>query len=98
MTLGELAAAEQVRPPTMTRLVRALEREGLVTREDVPGDRRQVRLRATPAGRLVLDRGRRRRISALAAALRTLSESERVALAAGAEVLDRVVELIACER
>src|SRR5919199_1876113 len=37
-TLGELAAAEQVRPPTMTRLVRALERSGLVTREHDPDD------------------------------------------------------------
>src|SRR5688572_17075132 len=40
LTLGELAAAEQVRPPTMTRLVSALEAEGLVTRETDPDDGR----------------------------------------------------------
>src|ERR1044071_5373512 len=58
ITLGALAAAEQVRPPTMTRLVAALERAGLVTRESDPTDRRQVLLRATPAGRRLLEEGR----------------------------------------
>ncbi|NUQ13661.1 MAG: MarR family transcriptional regulator, partial [Gemmatimonadaceae bacterium] len=43
VTLGELAAAEQVKPPTMTRLVRALEREGLVRREKDPADGRVIR-------------------------------------------------------
>src|SRR4051795_9796132 len=51
LTLGALAAAEQVRPPTMTRLVSALEQAGLVTREPDPKDRRQVLLRATAEGR-----------------------------------------------
>src|SRR6188508_2981688 len=47
ITLGDLAAAEQVRPPTMTRLVRALEHEQLVRREKDPSDGRVVRLLAT---------------------------------------------------
>src|SRR5918996_5775251 len=50
ITLGDLAAAEQVKPPTMTRLVRALESEGLVRRENDPQDGRIVRLRATAKG------------------------------------------------
>src|SRR3954468_14349028 len=50
LTLGALAAAEQVRPPTMTRLVAALEQAGLVARELDPDDRRHVLLRATAEG------------------------------------------------
>src|ERR671915_2520477 len=51
LTLGELAAAEQVKPPTMTRLVRALEARRLVVREADENDGRVVRLRATTKGR-----------------------------------------------
>src|SRR3954464_11071797 len=47
ITLGDLAAAEQVRPPTMTRLVVALEAAGLATRETDANDRRVVRISAT---------------------------------------------------
>src|SRR6184192_321442 len=49
-TLGELAKAEHVRPATMTRIVQALEREGLVRRESDPRDRRVTRLHATAKG------------------------------------------------
>src|SRR5437868_13069961 len=58
LTLGELAAAEQVRPPTMTRLVAALEAEGLVERVPDPRDGRVVRVRATARGRRLLMAGR----------------------------------------
>src|SRR3954462_9456450 len=61
LTLGALGAAEQVRPPQMTRLVAALEQAGLVTREPDPDDRRQVLLRATAEGRRLLEEGRARR-------------------------------------
>src|SRR5712691_8231131 len=57
-TLGELAAAEQVRPPTITRLARELERLGLARREQDAADGRIVRLRSTPKGLGVLRRGR----------------------------------------
>ena len=50
MSLAELAAAEQVRPPTMSRIVDALVERGLVTRETEPGDRRSVRIAATEEG------------------------------------------------
>src|SRR5579859_313021 len=49
-TLGELARIEQVRAPTMTRMVDALERRGYVRREADASDRRRLRLSATPAG------------------------------------------------
>jgi len=71
-TLGELAAAEQVRPPTMTRIVAALERAGLVERVRDATDGRIVRIAATPRGRALLAAGRDRRTSRLAARLDTL--------------------------
>src|ERR687884_2200417 len=65
-TLGELAAAEQVRPATMTRIVQALEREGLVRREPDRDDGRVVRLHATAKGERVMWGGRERRVDRLA--------------------------------
>src|SRR5215207_4890156 len=50
MTMGALAAAEQVRPPTITRIVAGLEAGGLVGREASPADARATLVRATPAG------------------------------------------------
>lgn len=74
-SLGELAEAEQVRPPTMSRIVASLERDGLVRRH-VTEDKRRVRLEATEKGAKILQAGRRRRVESLATALRTLSEAE----------------------
>jgi len=91
ITLGELAAAEQVRPPTMTRVVGALERDGLVRRERDARDGRVVRLRATAAGARVLERGRARRIAALARELAALPRAELAALQGALDVLERVV-------
>ncbi len=91
MSLAELAAAEQVRAPTMSRLVEGLVRDGLVTREPVPGNRRQLRIGATEAGRQLLEAGRARRVWALVARLETLAASERRALARGVEIMERVV-------
>jgi DNA-binding MarR family transcriptional regulator len=92
VTLGELAAAEQVRPPTMTHIVRALERQRLVRREPDPADRRVVRLQPTARGRTLLVEGRRRRVEKLAERVGELAPGERHALAAGADVLARVVQ------
>jgi len=71
-TIGRLARAEQVSAPTMTRLVQALEREGLVTREAEEGDARAVRVRATAKGRRILVRGRERRVAELVRLLEQL--------------------------
>jgi len=76
LTLGELAAAEDVTPPTMTRLVAALEAEGLIARASDPGDGRVVRVRATAKGRRVMERGRARRTESLAAQLAALSPDQ----------------------
>jgi len=91
-SLGELAAAEQVRPPTMTRLVTALEREGLVVKEEVAGDRRSIRIRATAAGRAILSRGRERRVVALASVIRALADEDRDTLGSSIAILDRIIQ------
>ena len=90
-TLGELAEAEQVRPPSITRIVRNLEADGLVEREPDAADRRIVRVRATDKGRTILEEGRRRRISDLAARLRTVEAADLETLERAAELIERVV-------
>jgi DNA-binding MarR family transcriptional regulator len=90
MSLAELAAAEQVKPPTMSRIVDALVERGLLTRVARRGDRRSVVIEATAEGAQLLDAGRERRVSALVARLRNLADSERRALARGVEILERV--------
>jgi DNA-binding MarR family transcriptional regulator len=90
-TLGELAEAEQVRPPSITRVVRNLEADGLVEREPDPADRRIVRVRATDRGRRILEEGRRRRIADLAARLRPMEPADLEILERAAELIERVV-------
>ena len=90
-SLADLAAAEQVQPPTMSRIVEGLVESGFVTREVKPGDRRSVRIAATDQGRRLLEAGRERRVRALTSRLAHLPESERRALARGVEILERVV-------
>jgi DNA-binding MarR family transcriptional regulator len=90
MSLADLAAAEQVRPPTMSRIVDALVEANLVTRETAPGDRRSVRIAATDEGRKVMEAGRERRVRALAERMQRLAGSERRALARGVAILEQV--------
>src|SRR5438477_2678676 len=90
-TLGELAAAEQVRAPTMTRIVRSLEDEGLVARASDPDDGRVVRLRATTKGERVMWQGRERRVAQLADLLARLSPAEVVRVQEAAELVERAL-------
>jgi DNA-binding MarR family transcriptional regulator len=89
--LGELAAAEQVRPPTMTRIVQALEERGLVRRERDAHDGRVRRLRATAKGRRVLQGARARRVGNLAALLEELSPEEVASIREAAELVERAL-------
>ena len=89
--VGELAQAEQVEPPTMTRLVDGMERDGYVVRAPDPDDRRAVIVRATAKGVRALNEGRARRVAALATTLAGLSAAEVRALAAGVDVLERAI-------
>jgi DNA-binding MarR family transcriptional regulator len=87
ITLGELAAAEQVKPPTMTRIVQALQEQELVTKRIDAVDRRNVRLSATTKGKKVLIRARRQRTHSLAQKIERLSSREKLALASSIAVL-----------
>ncbi len=91
ITLGDLASAEQVKPPTMTRLVSALERLGLVKREGDDSDARVVRVRATPAGIRRLQEGRARRIARLQAVLQELPDADLATMERAVTVLGEVV-------
>ena len=92
-SLGELADAEQVRPPTMSRIVAGLAAAGLVKREATE-DGRRVRLVATPKGTKILWEGRKRRVESLAYALAALGETERGRLRELAELLPEIVRKI----
>lgn len=92
MNLGQLAAAEQVRPPTMTRIVTGLEKNGLAERGSDSADARRVQIRATPKGVRLMQRGREARIECLARQLAMLTKEELATLGEAVEVLQRVVQ------
>jgi len=91
ITLGDLAAVEQVRPPTMTHIVSALEQQGLVIRKQNAEDGRSVYLSATTAGKRLLVKGRDRRIRALVRQIDALTGDEQSLLREAAHVLEKVV-------
>src|SRR5439155_5363888 len=74
--LNELAALEQVRPPTMSRIVDGLVKQGLAQRESQASDRRSVEVSATAAGKRILLQGKVRRVRALTRRLARLSGRE----------------------
>jgi len=96
-TLGELAAAEHVRPPTMTRLVQAMEADGLVVRRPNPDDGRSVLIEATAGGVAQLEAGRARQVTPLAGSIADLALAERVRLEDAADLLGRVLRQTAWE-
>ena len=87
-TLGALADAEQVRPPTMSRIVAGLEEEGLVRREPDTQDGRRAHIHATAAGRRLLERARGRRVDLLAGWLDALPPADRARLSEAAAILE----------
>ncbi|HEX2027707.1 MAG TPA: MarR family transcriptional regulator [Nitriliruptorales bacterium] len=94
-TIGELAAAEQVRSPTMTALVHGLEAEGLARRLPSPDDGRKVIVEATEAGRRLLESGRARRERLLGLALSDAGEEDLRLLRRAAEMMEGAVERVA---
>jgi DNA-binding MarR family transcriptional regulator len=90
ITLGALASAEQVRPPTMTRLIAAMEDGGLIERESDKEDRRVVRIRATAKGKRILEEGRDRRIAVIGEALAALPDVDVKAIAAALDAIEKV--------
>jgi DNA-binding MarR family transcriptional regulator len=90
-TLGELAAVEQVQPPTMTRIVATLAEAGMVTRITDDADRRSARVRITPAGRRALERIRTLKNAYLARRLAELSPEEQAGAADLVALLEHLV-------
>ena len=92
LSVGELAAAERVQPPSMTRTVNCLCDVGLARREPHPSDRRQVVVHLTEDARRVLDEDRRRRDAWLARQLPDLTSDERRLLRQVAPILERLAQ------
>ena len=90
VTMSELAEAEQVRPPTITRLIDGLERRGLVRRVNHPDDGRVQLVEATARGKRLLQKGRARRVDRLSAAVAHLSAEDQRVLAHAAELVERL--------
>jgi DNA-binding MarR family transcriptional regulator len=89
-TMSELADAEQVRLPTMTRIVSALEGLGLARRLPHPTDRRSVRVEMTDAGAETIARSRTRRVERLARSLRAVDETDLARVEDALDVLERI--------
>jgi DNA-binding MarR family transcriptional regulator len=89
-TIGQLATAERVQPPSMTRTIRCLEEEGFVERVAHPTDGRQVLVRLSPKGKDLLAAERRRRDAWLSCRMRELTAEERAVLRQAAPILEKL--------
>ena len=90
MRLTDLARAEHVKPPTMTRIVAALEADQLAQRKSDSTDARSMQIRATARGTRLMREGRRRRIAKLAEALSAVSEKELAVLNRAAALIEQL--------
>ncbi|HXO60196.1 MAG TPA: hypothetical protein VN850_00170 [Candidatus Acidoferrales bacterium] len=96
-SLKELAEAEQVRPPTMSRIVAGLARTRL-TRRKTTDDKRRMLLEATARGKKILREGRRRRVEMLVNALEKFSADELREAAAAADFMRKLVGRLASQK
>ena len=90
-TLGELAAAEQVRAPTVSRLAAEMERIDLIRRRDDPTDARVVRVEMTAKGRRVLAKGRDLRITDIERRVASLGPQETETLSDAIQLIERML-------
>lgn len=88
-TMAQLADIEQVKRPTMTRIVKTLEYWALVERKR-GADRRTMVVHATPSGRVVMIRARSDRMAVLEERMEKLAESEVALLVRAATLLERI--------
>jgi DNA-binding MarR family transcriptional regulator len=95
MTLGQLAAAEQVKPPTMSRIVTGLKRSGLAKIDADARDARRIRVSATPKGERLLQEARERRIRLLAEVLDEVSGPESDILREAVTIIDKAMRRVA---
>jgi len=89
-TLSELATLEQVRPPTMSRIVDGLVRKKLVYRVEGEQDRRTLRVSPTAKGEKLMQAGKDRRVKALAARFEALSAADVKMMHAAADLMLRL--------
>lgn len=87
-TLGQLAAAERVTPPTMSRVVAGLKRARLARIQTDGKDARKIRISVTAKGERLLQEARRRRIRVLAETLAGLDAAELETLSRAAEIIE----------
>jgi DNA-binding MarR family transcriptional regulator len=92
LTPSELAAAERVRRPTVTRVLTRLEEAGLITRTPDPADRRSTLVAITPAGAALLADGRTRKDAFLSERLDALDPQDRATLERAAALLEGMLE------
>lgn len=89
-TMGELATAEQVKPPTMSRIVEGLVQQQLAERTLEVADRRSLRVAATPKGRKLLLAGKKRRVQVLAKRFEKLGDDDLKVLEKAARLLAEI--------
>ena len=90
LTLGELAERERVAPPSVTKIVAKLERDGFVSRTPDPADRRVANVATTEAGTALIVESRRRKTAWLTSRIRDLTPDQQARLAAALDVLDEI--------
>ena len=95
ITLGALAEAEQVRPPTMTRIVNALAQQQLVSKQRDSKDGRLTQIVATMKGKKLLLQGRERRVRRLSQSITALDNDELEKLDAALSTIRRLIETLA---
>lgn len=92
MTLGQLADAEAVQPPSMTRIVGRLVDAGMVVRQPREADRRSAEVTLSPRGRQAIESIRAQRNTWLMARLQSLSEDDRAELWRGVAAIEKLLE------
>jgi DNA-binding MarR family transcriptional regulator len=91
-SLGALARIEQVKPPSMSKLIAELEAEGLVVKRADKADGRAIRIEATAKGRALMQEGRKRRLALLAHRFAAFTAAERAILDKAAALMLRAAE------
>jgi len=91
LTLGQLADAEQVRPPTMTRIANALEARGLISKITNANDRRAIHISATIKGKRLLLYARHRRVASLTSQIDILPAQDHNTLQAALSIIDNLL-------
>ena len=91
LSLAELAQAEQVKNPTMSRLISDMQRDGLVRIAPSKQDARSIQITPTARGQELLLAGKKRRVDSLAQAVESLSTADLGRLEEGVELLRQII-------